>query len=354
MNAKKITVLGAGSWGTALANVLAENGHEVTIWTHKADQADLMNASRQNAQYLPDVNLLDTIKVTSDLQEAVVDRDLINFVVPTKAIRQVAKQVYDIFTQEEDIQLPVFMHASKGLEQKTHLRISEIIEEVFEPLGNCRVVVLSGPSHAEEVSKHDITAITVAGQDQEARELVQEVFMNDYFRVYTNPDIIGVELGGSLKNIIALSAGALVGAGFGDNAKAALLTRGLAEITRLGVAMGADPLTFMGLSGVGDLVVTATSVHSRNWRAGQQIGQGQSVEAVESQMGMVVEGIATAVSAYELAQDQGVEMPITQSVYAVIKEGKTIEEVVQTLMKRERKGELQFEDSLADLFDADH
>ncbi|RPA65489.1 NAD(P)H-dependent glycerol-3-phosphate dehydrogenase [Aerococcus agrisoli] len=350
MTARKIAVLGAGSWGTALAMVLAENGHDVRLWTHHQDQADEMIATGKNARYLPDLQLPKNISITSDLALALEGAELINFVVPTKAMRQVASQVLAVFQEAGVTNLPILMHASKGLEQGSHLRISQILEDVFSPLGEAKVVVLSGPSHAEEVAQHDITAITAAGTDQVACDFVQEVFMNDYFRVYTNPDIIGVELGGSLKNIIALGAGALVGAGFGDNAKAALLTRGLAEITRLGVTMGANPLTFMGLSGVGDLVVTATSVHSRNWRAGQQIGQGQSVEEVEAHMGMVVEGLATAVSAYELAQEKGVEMPITQAIYLVIKEGLSIKEVVTALMTRERKGELQFEDNLADLF----
>ncbi len=348
MTARKIAVLGAGSWGTALAMVLAENGHDVSLWTHHLDQANEMIATGKNARYLPELQLPKNIRITSDLNLALEGAELINFVVPTKAIRQVASQVATILQSKQG--LPILMHASKGLEQGSHLRISQILEEVFTPLGQAKVVVLSGPSHAEEVAQHDITAITAASTDQGARDFVQEVFMNDYFRVYTNPDIIGVELGGSLKNIIALGAGALVGAGFGDNAKAALLTRGLAEITRLGVTMGANPLTFMGLSGVGDLVVTATSVHSRNWRAGQQIGQGQSVAEVEAHMGMVVEGLATAISAYELAQEKGVDMPITQGVYMVIKEGLSIQEVVTALMTRERKGELQFEDNLADLF----
>lgn len=350
MKPKNIAVLGAGSWGTALAMVLAENGHQVHLWTHNLDQAINMQASRINEKYLPNLILPENITVTNDFPLALKETDLISLVVPTKAIRDVSQQVVAILTAEGKTTLPVIMHASKGLEQGTHMRISQILEEVFAPLGQARVVALSGPSHAEEVANHDITAITAAGTDSEASSFVQEVFMNDYFRVYTNPDIIGVELGGSLKNIIALGAGALVGAGYGDNAKAALITRGLAEITRLGVALGADPLTFMGLSAVGDLIVTATSVHSRNWRAGQQVGQGQSVEEVESQMGMVVEGFATAISAYELAQEKGIDMPITQAIYRVIQDGLSIQEVVAGLMTRERKGELQFEDDLKDIF----
>lgn len=350
MISKKIAVLGAGSWGTALAMVLAENGHDVILWTHNPDQAREMQTTRRNDRYLPDVTLPNNIIPTNDMTEALDKADLINFVVPTKAIRQVASQVVATLQKIGIQELPVIMHATKGLEQETHLRISEILIEVFQPIGQAKVVVLSGPSHAEEVVKHDITAITAASADDEACHLVQEVFMNDYFRVYTNPDIIGVELAGSLKNIIALGAGALVGAGYGDNAKAALITRGLAEITRLGVAMGADPLTFMGLSAVGDLIVTATSIHSRNWRAGKQVGQGQAIKDVEDQMGMVVEGFATAISAYELAKEAGVEMPITQAIYQVIQGENSIQDVIKALMARERKGEIQFEDNLKDIF----
>ncbi|MBR2130046.1 NAD(P)H-dependent glycerol-3-phosphate dehydrogenase [Aerococcus sp.] len=350
LTSKNIAVLGAGSWGTALAMVLAENGHQVTLWTHNPEQAREIQTTGKNDRYLPGLVLPKNIIATNDMALALDQADLINFVVPTKAIRQVASQVVTILQEKNVHELPVIMHAAKGLEQSTHLRISEILTEVFQPIGQARVVVLSGPSHAEEVVKHDITTITAASIDDEACHLVQEVFMNDYFRVYTNPDIIGVELAGSLKNIIALGAGALVGAGYGDNAKAALITRGLAEITRLGVAMGADPLTFMGLSAVGDLIVTATSIHSRNWRAGQQVGQGQAVKDVEDHMGMVVEGFATAVSAYELAEEEGVDMPITQAIYKVIQGESSIQDVITALMARERKGELQFEDDLKDIF----
>ncbi|MCG4305722.1 NAD(P)-dependent glycerol-3-phosphate dehydrogenase, partial [Enterococcus lactis] len=237
---------------------------------------------------------------------------------------------------------PVIIHASMGLEQGTHKRISEILLEEIPTEKRKAVAVLSGPSHAEEVAKHDITTITAASTDAKAAKYVQELFMNHYFRIYTNPDVIGVEMGAALKNIIAIGAGAIHGLGFGDNAKAAIMTRGLAEISRLGVAMGANPLTFIGLSGVGDLVVTCTSVHSRNWRAGNLLGQGQPLEEVLANMGMVVEGVNTTQAAMELAQMMEIEMPITQTIYEVLYEQKEIKTAAKEIMLRDGKKENEF------------
>lgn len=316
--------------------VLEENGHEVRLWSHTPEQVKEINEEHTNQHYLPDAKLSTAITAYLDLNEALDGADAVLFVVPTKAIRSVAAQVAQVLDVQRK---PVLIHASKGLEQGTHKRISVIIEEEIKPEMHKGVVVLSGPSHAEEVAKQDITTITAASAEKEAAEYVQKLFMNHYFRVYTNPDVVGVELGAALKNIIALGAGALHGLGYGDNAKAALITRGLAEISRLGVAYGADPLTFIGLSGVGDLVVTATSVHSRNWRAGNLIGKKVPLEEVLESMGMVVEGVSTTKAAYELAQEKGIELPITEAIYKVLYEKADVDKVIADLMMRDRKSE---------------
>lgn len=333
---KKIAVLGAGSWGTALAMVLSENGHHVNIWGNVPAQIDEINKKHTNEHYLPGLKLRETIVAYTKLEEALKDVDFILFVIPTKAIRSVSQQVNAILDGK---QKPILIHASKGLEQVTHKRISVIIDEEMDADKHNGIVVLSGPSHAEEVAKRDITTITAASSSTAARVEVQKLFMNNYFRVYTNGDVIGVELGAALKNIIAVGAGALVGLGYGDNAKAALITRGLAEISRLGVVFGADPLTFIGLSGVGDLVVTATSVHSRNWRAGNLIGKGVPLDEILANMGMVVEGVETTKAAYELAQEKGIDMPITTAIYRVLFENAHVDEVIEDLMLRDSKAE---------------
>ena len=258
------------------------------------------------------------------------------FVLPTKAIRVVAKEVATLLDGQTK---PHLIHASKGLEQDTHKRISVIIKEEIPAEKYDSLVVLSGPSHAEEVAKKDITTITAASENEEDAGYVQKLFMNPYFRVYRNTDVIGVELGAALKNIIAVGAGALHGLGYGDNAKAALMTRGLAEISRLGIAFGADPMTFFGLSGVGDLIVTGTSRHSRNWRAGDLIGKGHDLDEVLNNMGMVVEGVATTKAAYELAQEKGIEMPITEAIYKVLYEKVDVKKAIEELMLREGKAE---------------
>ncbi|MDK6804926.1 NAD(P)H-dependent glycerol-3-phosphate dehydrogenase [Aerococcus sp. UMB7834] len=351
MQSYRVAVLGAGSWGSALAMVLNDNQHQVRLWTIDAKQAEEIRQTRINAAYLPDLHLAEDILVTTDLSEALKQADMVCFVVPTKAIRSVSQQVKEVLASDQTSEAdkpPLILHASKGLEQGSHLRISQIIEEVLEDCDYRGIVALSGPSHAEEVAVRHITTITAASQDLEAAKEVQAVFLNRYFRVYTNTDCIGVELGGALKNIIAVAAGGVDGLNYGDNTKAALITRGLAEITRLGLAMGADPLTFSGLSGVGDLIVTCNSVHSRNWRAGNKIAQGASPEEVEAKMGMVVEGIPTTKAAYELAADLGVDMPITNALYAILYEGMPVEEALTQLMMREGKEEAQLRSALID------
>lgn len=334
---QKIAVLGPGSWGTALAQVLSENGHEVKIWGNNPAQIDEINTYHTNRHYLPDLKLPENILGVKALEEAIIDADAILFVVPTKAIRAVAKEFAKKATNR-----PVIIHASKGLEQGSHKRISEILAEEIPTEKRQDIVVLSGPSHAEEVAVHDITTITAASENEESAKYVQELFMNDYFRIYTNNDVIGVETGAALKNIIAIGAGAIAGLGFGDDAKAAIMTRGLAEISRLGVAMGANPLTFIGLSGVGDLIVTCTSVHSRNWRAGNLLGKGHSLDEVLENMGMIVEGVSTTKAARELAAALGVEMPITETIYSVLYEGKAIEQAAKEIMLRDGKEENEF------------
>ena len=334
MEKQKVAVLGPGSWGTALSQVLNDNGHEVRIWGNLEDQIDEINEKHTNSRYFKDIVLDEKIKGYKDLAEALEGVDAVLFVVPTKVTRLVAKQVAAVLDHKV-----VVMHASKGLEPDTHERLSTILEEEIPAELRSEIVVVSGPSHAEETIVRDITLISAASKDMETAKYVQTLFSNRYFRLYTNNDVIGVETAGALKNIIAVGAGALHGLGYGDNAKAAIIARGLTEITRLGVAMGANPLTYSGLSGVGDLIVTGTSVHSRNWRAGDQLGRGEKLEDVERNMGMVIEGISTTKAAYELAQELGVYMPITNAIYSVIYQGASIDEAIKGIMSGEFRHE---------------
>lgn len=339
MTKQTIAVLGPGSWGTALAQVLNDNNHEVRIWGNITDQIDELNQKHTNTCYFKDITLDKNIIGYHNLSDALDGVDAILFVVPTKVTRLVAKQVAEALNHKVTI-----MHASKGLEPGTHERLSTILEEEIPADLRSEIVVVSGPSHAEETIVRDITLITAASKDLEAAKYVQELFSNHYFRLYTNTDVIGVETAGALKNIIAVGAGALHGLGYGDNAKAAIITRGLAEITRLGVAMGASPLTYSGLSGVGDLIVTGTSVHSRNWRAGDALGRGEKLEDIEKNMGMVIEGISTTKVAYELAQELDVYMPITSAIYRTIYEGADIKEAILDMMSNEFRSENEWAD----------
>ncbi|MGG0187412.1 NAD(P)H-dependent glycerol-3-phosphate dehydrogenase [Bacillus rhizoplanae] len=333
---KKITVVGAGSWGTALAMVLADNGHDVRLWGNRVELMNEINEKHENSRYLPGITLPASIVAYSSLEEALAGVDTVLLVVPTKAYREVLQSMKELVSQ------PItWIHASKGIEPGTSKRISEVIEEEIPAHLIRDVVVLSGPSHAEEVGLRQATTVTSAAKRMEAAEEVQDLFMNSYFRVYTNPDIVGVELGGALKNIIALAAGITDGLGLGDNAKAALMTRGLTEIARLGRKMGGNPLTFAGLTGMGDLIVTCTSVHSRNWRAGNLLGKGCSLNEVLDNMGMVVEGVRTTKAAHEMAKKMNVEMPITAVLYDVLFNGKNVKDAVGTLMGRVRKHEVE-------------
>ncbi|SDJ67267.1 NAD(P)H-dependent glycerol-3-phosphate dehydrogenase [Sediminibacillus albus] len=333
---EKIAVLGAGSWGTALAMVLADNSHEVRLWTHNQEHANTINQTHANEKYLPGVRIPDEITAFYDLEKAVQDVSTILLVVPTKAIRDVCKQLNDVLHH------PVTLaHGTKGIEPGTFKRVSEMINEELSNGLYKEVVVLSGPSHAEEVSQRQPTTLTASSEDIEEAKKVQDLFINGNLRVYTSPDMVGVELGGALKNIIALGAGISDGLGYGDNAKAALITRGLAEIARLGTSMNANPLTFLGLTGVGDLIVTCTSVHSRNWKAGNLLGKGNKLDDVLEQMGMVVEGVRTTQAAHQLAKMQGIDMPITDGLFRILFEEAQPKDVVDQLMTRVRRHEME-------------
>ena len=333
---QKVAVLGAGSWGTALAMVLAGNNHDCLLWSHRNDQSNEINEHHTNKKYLPNTILPSNLKATSDFEEAIKYASIIIIAVPTKAIREVCQNMIAHLTEKK-----LFVHVSKGIEPNSLKRISEMISDEVPAEKVDAVVVLSGPSHAEEVVLKHPTTITVASENMIAAEKVQDLFMNNYFRVYTNDDVIGVEIGAALKNVIALAAGIVDGLGYGDNAKAALITRGLAEISRLGISLGAKPYTFSGLTGMGDLIVTCTSVHSRNWRAGNMLGKGLTLEKVLDEMGMVVEGVRTTKAAYQLAKKQQVDMPITEALYSVLFEHIKPKEAVDILMHRTKKHELE-------------
>lgn len=331
MDIKKIGVVGAGSWGTALAVTLSGKGHQVKVWD--LDDALLadMERTRENGKYLPGISFGGNLSVVRELEEALKDIEIAVFSVPAQHFRSALTSAKP-FLEEET----VVVNVAKGIEQKTLLRLSQVAEEVMPGL---KYAVLSGPSHAEEVGLGLPTTVSVVSRDDEIAHLVQDVFITNRFRVYRGSDVVGVELGGALKNIIALGAGISDGIGFGDNAKAALMTRGLAEITRLGVALGAEPATLAGLAGVGDLIVTCTSMHSRNRRCGIMIGEGMHPSEATEKVGMVVEGMFTTEAAYELARKADVEMPITEQIYKVIRGETTAKEAVETLMGRDRKHE---------------
>jgi glycerol-3-phosphate dehydrogenase (NAD(P)+) len=336
MTMKKATVFVAGSWGTALATVLADNGIDVMLWSRNEAQAAEVNERSTNEKYMPGTKLLSTIRATTDFEKATAHGDALVFVAPSSAMRDVVRRVKPFVRPEQ-----LLVHATKGFETDTLQRMSGIFEEELPQCGSGGVVVLSGPSHAEEVIRRCPTTVVVASQRQELAAAAQDLFITPYFRVYTNPDVAGVEIAGALKNIIALGAGMSDGLGFGDNAKAALITRGLAEIGRLGTAMGANPLTFAGLAGVGDLVVTCTSRHSRNWRAGYLLAEGRSLTEVLSSLGMVVEGVRTTKAAVLLAQKYGVELPIAAELHAVLFDGKNPRTAVEDLMGRGRTQEIE-------------
>ena len=326
----RISVLGAGSWGTALALLLHNNGHEVILWSALGEEIDVLREKRENVSKLPGVKIPEAIDITTDLERSLRDADVAVLAVPSPYIRSTCKRMAPYMKKGQRI-----VNVAKGVEEKTLMTLSEIIEQ----LPGAEVSVLSGPSHAEEVGKGLPTTCVVSSRRRETAEYLQGIFMSPVFRVYTTPDMLGVELGAALKNVIALAAGTADGLGYGDNTKAALITRGIAEIARLGVKMGARMETFYGLSGIGDLIVTCASVHSRNRKAGYLMGKGYSMEAAMAEVQMIVEGVYSAKAGKELAEKYEVEMPIIAEVNKVLFEGKSASEAVIDLMVRDKKVE---------------
>ena len=329
----KIGVIGGGSWGTALAILLSNNNHEVDIWMRDKHQVEQIRELKENKKYLPGIIIPDRIMVTDDISRVIYNKDLLVLSVPSHAVRGTLNSFKNLIREDQ-----VILNVAKGIENDTLLRISQIVKEI---LPNNKYAVLSGPSHAEEVARNMPTTVVSASTEKKTAKYIQDIFMSSYFRVYTSPDVIGVELGGSLKNVIALGAGISDGLKYGDNTKAALMTRGIIEIARLGEKMGANIATFSGLAGIGDLIVTCTSMHSRNRRAGILIGQGQSLEEAVKSIGMVVEGIKTTKSTYELAKKNNIIMPITEEIYEVLYRGKDVKNSVVNLMLRDKKHEME-------------
>lgn len=327
----KISVLGAGSWGTALALLLYNNGHEVMLWSALEPEVEMLKEKREHESKLPGVKLPNDMEITTDLEKSLEEPDVAVLAVPSPFTRSTSKRMAPYVKDGQ-----IIVNVAKGVEEKTLMTLSEIIEQ---EIPNANVCVLSGPSHAEEVGRGIPTTCVVSARVRKTAEYLQGIFMSPVFRVYTTPDILGVELGAALKNVIALAAGAADGLGYGDNTKAALITRGIAEIARLGVKMGAQLETFYGLSGMGDLIVTCASVHSRNRKAGYLIGQGYSMEAAMDEVKMIVEGVYSAKAAKGLAEKYDVEIPIISEINKVLFEGKPAKEAVEDLMIRDKKVE---------------
>ncbi|WP_335970447.1 NAD(P)H-dependent glycerol-3-phosphate dehydrogenase [Fusobacterium polymorphum] len=331
----KISVIGSGGWGIALAILLHENGHNLTIWSFDKKEVEELKETKQNKAKLPNILISNDIEVTNNLKEAVSDKDILVLAVPSKAIRSVSKSLKNIIKDNQ-----IIVNVAKGLEEDTLKTMTDIIEEELKEK-NPQVAVLSGPSHAEEVGKGIPTTCVVSAHNKELALYLQNIFMNPSFRVYTSPDMIGVEIGGALKNVIALAAGIADGLNYGDNTKAALITRGIKEISTLGVAMGGEQSTFYGLTGLGDLIVTCASMHSRNRRAGILLGQGKTLDEAIKEVNMVVEGVYSAKSALMAAKKYNVEIPIIEQVNAVLFENKNAAEAVNELMIRDKKLEIQ-------------
>ena len=330
----KIGVVGAGSWGTTLANLLAKKGYPVTLWVFEEDLAERLKENRENDMYLPGFTLSENLSFTNSMEEAVSGKDLVLMVPPSQIMRMVMTQALPYFAPDV-----LVVSASKGIENNTLLTMSEVITEVAPPALSERLSFLSGPSFAREVAADFPTAVAVASEKEEVACRVQEIFNTEYFRVYTNNDVMGVELAGALKNVVALAAGVSDGLGFGHNTRAALITRGLAEMTRIGMAKGANPITFAGLTGMGDLVLTCTGDLSRNRTVGLKLGQGETLKEILDSMNMVAEGVKTTLSAYQLAQKLGVDVPITEQMYRILYEDKDARQAVTDLMMRDLKAE---------------
>ena len=327
-----ISVIGSGSWGTALAWLLRNNGHRVTLWSYLREENEMFLKYRENVDKLPGVLLDQEVVFTNQLEESISGRDMLVLAVPSPAIRSTARNMRGLVSEGQ-----LIVNVAKGIEEKTLMTMTDIIEE---EIPQADVAVLSGPSHAEEVGKGLPTTIVAGAHSRETAERIQGYFMSPVFRVYTSSDMLGIETGAALKNVIALAAGMADGLGYGDNTKAALITRGIAEISRLGTAMGAHLETFYGLSGIGDLIVTCASVHSRNRKAGWLIGQGRTMEQAMAEVHMVVEGVYSARAGMKLAERYHVEVPIIQSVNEILFEGKSAAEAVSQLMQRVKKDEL--------------
>lgn len=327
----KIGVLGAGSWGVALTKLLSGNGHDVTVWSIDKAEVDMLTTKREHETKLAGVKLPDSVNITNNIEEAVKDAKMLVFVVPSPFIRSTAKAAAPYVKKDQ-----IIVNVSKGIEESTLMTLTEVISDEIK---DAMVGVLSGPSHAEEVGLGMPTTVVAGASSKEVAELIQDTFMSDFFRVYTSPDVIGIELGGALKNVIALAAGMADGMGCGDNAKAALITRGIAEITRLGVKMGGQLTTFAGLSGIGDLIVTCASKHSRNRKAGYLMGQGKTYKEAMDEVKMVVEGVYSAKAALELSRKYDVEMPIVEMINKILFEDFDSREAVKILLTRMKTSE---------------
>lgn len=325
------SVVGAGSWGTALARVLAKNGHNVTVWSCIEDEIKMLNEKREHESKLPGVKLPESIVFTTDLEAACTDKEMIVLAVPSPFTRGTSKQMAPFIKECQ-----LIVNVAKGIEDVTFMTLTEIIEQ---EIPGAVVAVLSGPSHAEEVGKDMPTTLVAGANKRETAEFIQNAFMCDFIRVYTSPDVLGIELGGSLKNVVALAAGMADGLGCGDNTKAALITRGIAEIARLGVAMGGKIESFTGLTGIGDLIVTCSSKHSRNRRAGELIGQGYTYKEAMDEVKMVVEGVYSAKAAYGLGKKYNISMPIVEEINEILFEDKPASEAVKDLMFRDKRKE---------------
>ena len=336
----KIAVLGAGSWGTVLGSMLADKGYEIVLYGNNAKVNNEVNQHHTNEHYMKNWQVNETVTATGDLKQALKAAEIVLFVLPTQAIRSVAQNVSKVLKQINA--KPLLVTATKGIEPGSKKLISEILTEEIYPDDEDKIVAISGPSHAESVAQKDLTAISCASTSRKNAQKVQQLFSNDYFRLYTNSDLIGVEVAGAVKNVIAIAAGILVGKHYGDDAKAALMTRGLAEITRLGVNyFGADPMTFSGLSGIGDLIVTCTSVNSRNWRCGKQLGEGKSLDYILQNMGQVVEGATTVKAVHELCQEKQIDMPISEAIYRVLYQNSNVDDEITRMMGRSPKQEIR-------------
>lgn len=331
----KIGMVGAGSWGTAISKLAADNGHQVTVWSILESEIEMLEKEHEHKDKLPGVLLPDSIQYTNSIQDAIEGKDVCVIAVPSPFTRNTAKMMAPYVKKGQ-----IIVNVAKGIEEKTLMTLSEIIKQEI-PAAD--VAVMSGPSHAEEVGRKLPTTVVVGADTRRTAEYIQSIFMSRFFRVYTSPDILGIELGGALKNVIALAAGMADGLGCGDNTKAALITRGIAEITRLGVAMGGKAETFAGLTGIGDLIVTCASMHSRNRRAGILIGQGKTMQEAMDEVKQVVEGVYSAKAAGELAKKYGIEMPLVEKINEVLFEGLSATCALEELMHRDRKNEINSE-----------